>query len=159
MTERSSRTGNSRPSVGVIALTFFALLASPLSASDRLQRTVAYAEATTPAAVLLVQGVDELPQYSAFVGSVVLLSVPNILLLSAEGVGNAEAIARWRLVSSVVGLVAGGVALTGGVAASVGALDEWGLRPYAGSLLAWSLPALLAGIIDLIPYEAESDSR
>jgi hypothetical protein len=147
-----------RKSATVIVL-LIALASRPLLANDLLQRTIAYAEATTPAAVLLVQGVETLPEYSAFVGSVLLLSVPNILLLSAEAAGNRQAVARWRFVSSAVGLIAGTVGLAGGVSASVGALDEWNLRPYAGSLLAWSLPALLAGFVDLIPYEAESDSR
>ncbi len=141
-----------------IGLVLFALLSRPLVANDLLQRTVAYAEAVTPAAVLLVQGVSTLPEYTAFVGSVLLLSVPNLFLLSAEAAGNERTIARWRLVSSAVGFLAATVGMAGGIAASAGVLDEWGVRPYAGSLLAWSLPAFLAGVVDLIPYEAEADS-
>ncbi|MFP4376160.1 MAG: hypothetical protein ACLFP4_03865 [Spirochaetales bacterium] len=151
--------GHKRRRRALFAFTILVLLAHPVCANDLLQRTVAYVEAITPAAVLLAQGVETPPEYIAFVGSVTLLSVPNILLLTAEARDNGAAIMRWRFVSAAVGLLAGGVGLVGGIAASAGALDDWGLRPYAGSLLAWSLPALLAGIIDLLPYEAEPDSR
>jgi hypothetical protein len=142
--------------VGVLALLFLLLVATGVSSQDRLLRAVAYTEALSPIPVLLIQGVDDPLEAGLLGGTFLLNTVPNAVLLLAEADANAPVTRAARLVSAGVGLATAAASLGFGTAVLFGALPELGLQPYAGSILAISVPALLAGLLDFLPYSIEA---
>ncbi len=145
-----------RSRVALTLVCAFVLVPASARAQDALLRTIACAEAVAPIAILLVQGVDSPAEAGVLGGSVLLFSVPNLVLMIAEANGNAPATRISRLSSAGVGLAAAAGSLGIGAAVMFGAFPELGLEPYAGSILAISVPALLAGLVDLVPYAIES---
>jgi hypothetical protein len=139
----------------LLLLAILGFLSPSLSAQDTLLRGVAFVEALTPAGVLLVQGAESSIELAMLGASLALFTAPNVALMLFEANENADAVRISRLVSSGVGFTSAAISLGLGIAAVAGALDDWGLTPYAGSLLAISVPTLFAGIIDLIQYSVE----
>lgn len=139
----------------LLAVALVALIPPSATAQDGLLKGVAWVEALSPAGVLLVQGVDSAAELALLGGALVLYTGPNVSLLLFESDGNPDGVRISRLISAGVGLTTAAVSFGLGVAAAFGTLYDWGLTPYAGSLLAISVPTLFAGIIDLIEYSVE----
>ena len=49
---------------------------------------MAVVETLVPAALVFTQGADNLPEFAAFAGTVLLLSAPNVAMLLGEAAGN-----------------------------------------------------------------------
>lgn len=141
----------------VAALVFVLLfVTSPVFSLDRFLRLVATAEAIAPAALLFTQGVDTPLEAGILGGAVVLHTLPNIVLLVAEGRGDGLLTRLARSVSAGAGLGTAGAGLGAAVALEAGLfeVEEW--RAYAPSLAATAVPALFAGLVDLVPYSVEA---
>lgn len=81
-----------------ILILFILLLATPqLMSSERLQRSVAAVEALVPLALLLAQGTDTPFELAVVGGSVLLQTVPNVLMLVGEATARPQftRITRW----------------------------------------------------------------
>ena len=154
MSEANASSKKARP---LVVMAFIFLAGVPAAAQDTLLRSVAWVEALSPAGVLLVQGAESGIEIAMLGGALLLFTAPNVALFFLEADGNAEGVRISRLISAGAGIVTSAAALGLGIAASLGVLDGWGLTPYAGSLMAISVPTLFAGLIDLIAYSVESE--
>jgi len=85
----------------------------------------------------------------------VLHSVPNAVLLVAESSGDVSLTGVARRISAGVGFTTAVGSLGFGAALLFGAFPELGWQPYAGPLMAVSVPALFAALVDLLPYSNE----
>ncbi len=150
----SSRAGgNSRRLLIVVVLV---AIGGNLQAQDRLLRSVAFTEALFPAAVVIGNGLED-PLDAAFLGgSLALHTAPNILLFIAESSGRADLTRTARLVSAVSGFATSAAGLAIGIPLLLGAFPSWNLEPYAGWLIAVSIPTGFAAAVDLVPYNVES---
>lgn len=147
---------------GRLRLTLWALVlllacVAPAASQDQFLRGVALTEAVSPVGLLLLQGVDDPLEASLLGGAVLLHTVPSAVLLVAESSGNAELTRIARLAGAGAGFFTAAGTLATGVAVLAGAFPELGWQPYAGSLMAVSVPALFAGFVDLVPYAVEEE--
>jgi hypothetical protein len=143
----------------LVALIFFLTIPSAFSA-DRIQRSVAVAEAFVPVALLITQGTDTPFELGVFGASVVLQSVPNVLMLIGESTMRPELtrIARWANFGIDSSIAAGLFGV--GIAYLAGAFGpDADIRSRGGFYLALSLPAAVAAFVDFLPYSVESRPR
>lgn len=138
-----------------LVLAFALVAATTASGQDRFLRTVSIAETVAPLGLLLVQGIDDGTEAALLTGAILLHSTPSALLLIAESAGNAPMTRLFRLVSSGAAATSAAVSLGMGIAVFAGAFPELGWREYAPSLMAASVPALFAALVDLLPYAIE----
>ncbi len=145
------------------ALLIFTLLAFvifPAIAADRVQRTVSIVESFVPLALLLMQGTDSAFELAVAGGSVVLHTVPNVVMLIGEATARAELtrLTRWANFgidsATAVGLFGVGIAYLAGAFG-----PEADLRAQGGIYLALSIPAAVAAYADFLPYSIESAGR
>jgi len=132
---------------------------APVAAQDRLLRAVAVAESIAPVALLLVQGLDEPVEAGVFAAALLGLTAPNVLLIAAERRGDARLTRIARTISAGVGLTTAGGSLGLGVTLMAGGFAARGWTRYAPPIAAASVPALLAGLVDLLPYSLEAEDR
>lgn len=130
---------------------------SRCDAADRVQRSIAAAEALTPVAFLLTQGTGTPFELLVFGASVGLHSIPNAMLLLGEASGRAKLTRTMRWINfgidaaTAVGLVGVGITyLAGGFGPAAD------LRSLGGAYLALSLPAGIAAFADFLPYSLEA---
>ena len=124
--------------------------------ADRIQRSVAAAEAFVPVALLLTQGTETPLELGVLGGSVLLQTVPNVLMLIGESAARSELtrIVRWLNFGIDSGLAAGLLGV--GIAYLAGAFGpEADVRSRGGFYLALSLPAGVAAFVDFLPYSIE----
>jgi hypothetical protein len=128
--------------------------------ADRIQRSVAVVEAFVPVALLLMQGTDTPFELGVLGGSVLLQTVPNVLMLIGESTERAEftRIVRWANFGIDSGIAAGLFGV--GIAYLAGAFGpDPDVRSRGGYYLALSLPAGVAAFVDFLPYTVESRTR
>lgn len=150
----TSSPRRSRPRILALTLAFL-VCATAAGAQDRFLRTVAVVEAVAPMSLLLVQGIDDTVEAGILGGAIVLHSVPNIILLAAESSRNASLTSLARRISAGAGFATAVGSLGFGAALLLGAFPELGWRPYAAPMMAVSVPALFAALVDLLPYSNE----
>jgi len=148
------------PRKALLLLTLCAFTISPVIASERVQRAVSTAESFLPLAFLLVQGADTPFELAVVGGSVLLQTVPNVLMLFGEATERPELtrITRWANfgIDSAIATSLLGV----GIAYLTGAFGlEADLRARGGLYLALSIPAGVAAFVDFLPYSVESAGR
>ncbi len=145
------------------ALLIFTLLVfviMPAIAADRIQRTVSIAESFVPLALLLMQGTDTTFELAVVGGSMVLHTIPNVLMLIGEATARAELtrLTRWANFgidgATALGLFGVGIAYLAGAFG-----PEADLRAQGGIYLALSIPAAVAAFVDFLPYSVESATR
>lgn len=140
----------------VLALAFLAATATPASALDRFLRVVAVAEAVAPAALLVAQGVDTPLEAGVLGGAVALHTIPAIVLLLAEANDDARLTRAMRIVSAGAGFTTAVGSLGTGIALELGAFADASWASNAGLFAATAVPALFAGLVDLVPYSLEA---
>ena len=137
------------------------ILAAPLSYSaDRINRSVAAAEAFVPAALLLFQGTDTPFELAVFGGSVALQTIPNVVMLIGEASGRPGLTrwSRWINFGIDAGLTGGLIGV--GIAHFAGAFGQASdVRSLGAYYLALSLPAAIAAFADFFPFSVEARGR
>ena len=135
----------------------FLLVGGPLYAvPDAFQKVVAVSEAFVPLVLLLAQGTDTPLEVGAFAGSVILQTIPNAMMVLAEGadLGQLTRIMRWINFGLDCGIAVGALGI--GTAYFTGAFGAGAdLRMTGGLYLALSIPAAVAAYADSIPYAIE----
>ncbi len=139
----------------VIAAVVLGAVATPARAFDRFLRVVAIAEAVAPAALLVAQGVDTPLEAGVLGGAVALHTLPNIVLLLAESNDDARLTRTMRIVSAGAGFTSAAGSLGMGIALELGAFPDASWTSNAGLFAAAAVPALFAGLVDLVPYSLE----
>ncbi|MBU8912657.1 MAG: hypothetical protein KOO61_01455 [Spirochaetales bacterium] len=148
------------PRKTLLFLTLLVFVIYPAIASERVQRTVSAAESFLPLAFLLIQGTDTPFELAVVGGSVMLQTVPNVLMLIAEATERPELtrITRWANFGIDSAIATGLLGV--GIAYFAGAFGpEADLRARGGLYLALSIPAGVAAFVDFLPYSVESAGR
>ncbi|MFW5814491.1 MAG: hypothetical protein ACOCWX_03510 [Spirochaetota bacterium] len=140
----------------MIAAVVLCAVSTPVRALDRFLRVVAIAEAVAPAALLVTQGVDTPLEAGVLGGAVALHTLPNIVLLLAESNDDARLTRAMRFVSSGAGFTSAAGSLGMGIALELGAFPDASWASNAGLFAATAVPALFAGLVDLVPYSLET---
>lgn len=145
-----------RAAIVILCCASFLAVSSPVFAYDELQRSFAVVETLVPVALVFAQGADNLPEFAAFAGSLLLLSTPNVAMLLSEaaGLGGLTRTLRdvnfWIDAVAAVGSLGIGIAMWAGVFGT-----EPDIRGQGAIYVGLSLPLAFGALIDTIPFAVE----